>query len=432
MINTFLRGTGKALLLGSLISLSFASCTNSDEIGLNLTPPGDRFHYVVDSTTVITASTLRQDSVTTEKRTSSLIGCMNDPIFGKSTASLLTQLRPTSNEVDFGKTPEIDSAVVLLKYQSYYGDTTGLQSMRIYELKSDLYFDSTYYSNQRMTDFYDPAAPVGEFSYHPTPGLDSVLIRLSDDFGNKIIRTDTANLSTPATWLAFFKGLYFEAQPVDQGGSIVYYNLTGGGSRLLLYYHNEVSDSLQYEVAINTNCSWVNLFQHSYSGTPIENLINDSLTTHQEVYLQSMAGLRSKLTLQLPQTILDKINTGITINKAELIVTIADDPTVSLFPKPSSIRVFKAGANDKNEFIDDLLLGETYYGGGLNTKTSSYHFNVGRHIQNLVHPDPDIRLANNGLFLVLTDERISANRLILKNGTVNGGMKLVITYTPLK
>ena len=144
MINTFLRKAGIRLLSGSLLFLSFTSCKNSDEIGLNLTPPGDKFKYHVDSTTVVTAGTCRQDSLTTEKRASSLLGCMNDPDFGQSTASLLAQLRLSSNDVDFGINPQIDSARLLMKYQGYYGDTTQLQSIRIYELTQDLFFDSTY------------------------------------------------------------------------------------------------------------------------------------------------------------------------------------------------------------------------------------------------------------------------------------------------
>ncbi|TSA35102.1 MAG: DUF4270 domain-containing protein [Porphyromonadaceae bacterium] len=432
MINTFLRKAGIGLLSGSLVFLSFNGCTNSDEIGWNLTPPGDRFHYIVDSSAVISASTLRQDSVTTEKRTSSLLGCMNDPIFGRSTANLLAQLRLSSNDVDFGADPQIDSAMLLLKYQGYYGDTTALQSMRIFELTQNLFFDSTYYSNQNMTGFYDPAVTVGDFSYYPKPDQDSILIRLSDEFGNKLLNTDTANLSNNTAWLAFFKGLYFESQPVEQGGSIVYFDFTGGKSRLTLYYHNVANDSLKYDVVINSNSSWVNLFNHNFSGTPIANLINDSVDTHPEIYLQSMAGLRSHLKLEIPQAIMAKINDRITINKAELIITIPDDPTVSTFGRPTSLRVFNAGASGKNEFIDDLLLGEAYYGGTFNAKTSTYRFNIGRHLQNILHPDPDQRIANNGLFLVITNERTSGNRLILKNGTVNGGMKLVITYTPVQ
>jgi hypothetical protein len=427
MVNTLLRRTGIALLSGSLILLSFISCTNSDEIGLNLTPPGEKFQFVVDSTTLVTAMTLRQDSVTAEKRTSSLLGSMNDPIFGRTNASLLTQLRLSSNEVDFGANAQIDSIVLLMKYQGSYGDTTQQQSFRVYELTKDLYFDSTYYSTQNMAGFYDPTAIIGTHAYYPKPEQDSILIRLSDDFGNKLLRTDTSYLSSNTTWLTYFKGLYLESDQVEQGGSIIYYDLTNGKSRLQLYYHNDLTDSLKFEVVINSNCSWVNLFNHNYSGSSIESKINDSLGTHQEVYLQSMGGLRAKLNLQLPEVMMSKLNAGVTINKAELIITLPVDPTLSKFGLPASLRVFNVGANNQNVFIPDLSLGEAYYGGSFLSASRTYRFNIGRHIQDLVHPDPDKRIANTGLFVVITDERTSANRIILDNK-----MKLVITYTPLQ
>ena len=408
--------------------LGLAACNNSDEVGLNLTPPGERFHYVVDSSTVITAATLRQDSLASEKRNVCLLGCMNDPVMGQSTASLLTQLRLSSNDVDFGTNPVIDSAMLLMKYAGYYGDTTQVQKVHIYELTQPLYFDSTYYSNLKMDGKYNPAEPIGDFSYRPTPDKDSVMIRLSDDFGNKLLHTDTANLSNNPVWLTWFKGLYLQAQPVDQGGSVVYYDFKNGKSRMILYYHNDTSDSLKYEIVINSNCSWVNLFGHNYSTASMQSLINDSVYTHEDLYLQAMSGLRAKLKLDLPQALLDEVKTGVTINKAELIITVPYDQTAARFPKPLSLRVFNAGTTGKNEFIDDLLLGETHYGGGFSSATSTYKFNIGLHLQNLLHPDSTQRIPNNGLFLVLTDERTSGNRLLLKNS----GMKLRITYTPLQ
>jgi len=299
-------------------------------------------------------------------------------------------------------------------------------------LTQNLYFDSTYYSNLNMTGFYNPAVTVGDFSYYPKPGQDSLMIRLSDELGNKLISTDTSNLSNNTTWLAFFKGLYFESQPVEQGGSIVYFDFTGGQSRLLLYYHNDADDSLKYEVVINSSSSWVNLFSHNYSGLPIANVINDSIGDNEKVYMQSMAGLRSHLKLELSDSIMSKINSGITINKAELIITIPDDPTVNSFGRPTSLSVYNATADGKNQYIEDLALGAAYYGGTFNSGTSTYRFNIGRHLQNILHPNSTQRIANNGMFLVITDERTSGNRLILKNGTVNGGMKLIITYTPVQ
>lgn len=430
MINKMLFKAGYGLLSGGLFLFMAVACDNSEEVGLNLTSVHERFRYRVDSSAVVTATTLRQDSLTSEKRTASLLGCMNDPVFGRSSAHLLTQLRLSSNDVDFGESPVLDSAMLMLKYLSWYGDTTTQQDIRVYELSNDLYFDSTYYSNMDISGFYDPASPIADFSYQPLPSRDSVLIRLSDGFGQKLLEVDTSYLTDNTTWLTFFRGLYLEAQPVEQGGSIISYNFSGGSSRLTLYYHNAANDSLSYEVIINTNCTWVNLFNHDYAGSSIEPLINDSLYDHPETYLQCMAGTRARLKITLPDTVLSLVNSGVAINKAELVFSLAVDPTSSAFATPSALRVFNARADLTNEYIEDLGLGDEYYGGTLDSASGTYRFNIGRHIQTLIHPDTAQRIDNNGLLMVLSDERISAGRLILRNGP--GAMKLILTYTPIQ
>ena len=430
MIKNFLRRAITVLFAACLTGFFFTACENSEEVGLDLTSPGERFHYVIDSTSVLSAATLRQDSLTSEKRTSSLLGSMNDPIFGRTTAHLLTQLRLSSNDVDFGTTPVIDSVVLLMKYQTWYGDTTTTQKVRVYELQKDLYFDSTYYSNFDMTGFYDPAMPIADFSYLPTPERDSVLIRLSDDFGQKLITTDTAYLTNNTEWLKYFRGLYLEAQATDQAGSIISYNFTGGKSRMTLYYHNEANDSLKYEIVINSNSTWINRFEHDYTGVQAGTIINDSLYSHPEAYLHGAAGSRAHIRIQFPDTVLAQINSGIAVNKAELIIRPASDPTIDRFERPKTLRVFNARPDGTNEFIDDLTLGEAYYGGIYDDKTQTYRFNIGRHMQNLLYPDSTRRKANTGLFLVLADERTSAARMVIDNSP--GAIQLILTYTPLR
>lgn len=426
MINNFLRKAGLGLLSGSLIFLSFTGCKNNAQIDLNMIPDDDNFKFYVDSASMVTASTLRQDSVASRNGTTSLLGCMNDPVFGQSTAGLLTQIRLTSNEVTFGVNPQIDSVILELKYQGSYGDTTTLQTVRIYELTKDLYYDSVYYSNMDAGGFYDKTSPVADFSFLPEPNLkDSLLIRLSDELGTKLLNADTSFLSNNDVWLTFFKGLYLEAQPVYQGGAIVYFDFTGGESMLTLYFHNDVADSLRYDLAINTNAAWVNLFSHDYAGAVLKDQINDSVTPYDKVYLQSMAGLRSHLKLDLSR-IIDSIFTqtthNITVNKADLIIPLAEDPTVGSFASPGGLWVFTSGITAGKD---------TYFQGFFDEATSTYRFSLVRYMQKILHPDPAKRIENIGLYMIMQNETTSANRVILKNGTVPGGIKLVITYTPV-
>lgn len=417
----------KGLLLFVIAGLW--SCETSDKIGLEITPPGERFKYYIDTTSTIRVSTLRQDSLTTEKRERSLLGSMKDPVFGHSSAGILTQLRLSSNEVDFGEEAVLDSVVLLLKYQGGYGDTTVLQNIKVYELEESLYFDSTYYSNIDATKYYSESGIVADMEFLPNPSGDSLAIRLDESLGEKILFAEDAELKDNTSFLEYFKGLYLRSMPVDQEGSVMYFNLAGGKSRMTVYYQNSEEDSLQYEVVINSNCTYLNTFEHDYTGSESEASINDSAAGSGNFYIQSMAGLRAHVRIEFSDTLMQLSYDGIAINKAELIMPVSREYIVDNKPVPGSLQVFNAKEDGTNEFIGDLFLGEEYYGGFYDKANSTYSFNIARYIQDLLDPQVVSRLANTGLFIVVKDARIAANQVVLKNDPQGEKIRLEITYT---
>lgn len=407
----------------------FYSCDNSDQLGLEITPPGERFAYHIDSNAIISMETLRQDSLTSEKRSAILLGSIADDVFGSHQSSFLTQLRLSSQDVDFGEEIQLDSAILLLKYHGYYGDTSSLQNIQVFEMTDDLEFDSTYYSNLSLETYFDSGQPLAEKSYYPTPGADSLTIRLDDQIGLKILEADTSHLKDNSTFLEYFKGLYLKTEPVESGGVMTYFNLAGGQSRLILYYSNNEEDSLSYEVVVNSNCTWVNIFDHEYEGSEAGAVVNDSINTHELVYIQAMSGLRAGLSIEFSDSILLLAEKGIAINKAELIFPVTTDYVNDYLEKPATLAVFGANEDGTNSFIDDIFLGESYYDGTYHQEAEGFIFNISRHIQNLLNPDIDNRLENSGLYLVINDARVSASNLVLKNGDSLSGVRLIITYT---
>lgn len=417
----------KGLLLFLLIGIW--SCDQNEKIGLEITPPGERFAYHQDTASVIRVSTLRQDSLTSEKRSRSLLGSMNDPVFGKSRAGILTQLRLSSNDVDFGENVQLDSVVLLLKYQSGIGDTTDLQHIRVYELLEDLYFDSTYYSNLDISSYFDEANPVADFQYYPTPRADSLFIRIDDIIGEKILFADTSYLKDNASFLDYFKGLYFESSAINEEGSVMYFDLTGGDSRMMLYYNNSEEDSLKYEVVINSNCTWLNVFEHDYTGSEIELIVNDSMGEYGRAYIQAMAGLRAYARIEFSDTLMQLSYDGISINKAELRIPVAQEYVTNEMLVPGNIQIFNALEDGTNEFISDIFLGEEYHGGFYDESTGEYTFNIAKYVQDLLDVDLDFRVKNNGMFIVIKDSRISGNHLVINNNPQGEKIRLNITYT---
>ncbi|MBT3242977.1 MAG: DUF4270 domain-containing protein [Bacteroidetes bacterium] len=413
-----------------VIGLStLVSCENSDQLGLEITPPGERFAYHIDSVTSIRMSTIRQDSLTSDKRSAVLLGATQNESFGSTKASFMSQLRLSSNDVDFGDDIKLDSVILFLKYLNYYGDTSLVHNLRIYELTDDLYFDSTYYSNHDISNFYDPANTIAEISYTPRPSLDSLAITLDESIGLKILEADTANLDNNTVFLEYFKGLYFEADVAGSPGAMIYYNLAGGESRMSLYYSNAEDDSLKYDVLINTNCTWVNLYEHDYSQSEVSEVLTDTLYDNDIVYAQAMAGLRASVQIEFSDSLLAMADLGIAINKAELIFPIKEEYNSEVFTKPVSLSVFGSKTDGTNEFIDDILLGQAYYGGSFKEDKNAYVFNIARHVQRILDPSPDDRLTNNGLFLVVNNARVSGNHVALDNSQSETGAHLIITYT---
>jgi len=117
-----------------------------------------------------------------------------------------------------------------------------------------------------------------------------------------------------------------------------------------------------------------------------------------------MAGLRASVRIGFSDSLRAIADEGIAINKAELIFPFEEGYNTDFFHKPVSLSVYGAKPDGTNEFIDDIFLGESYYGGTFKEKEHAYVFNVARYVQKLLDPAPENRIDNNGLFLVINNK----------------------------
>ena len=85
----------------------------------------------------IQVSIVKEDSLVTLNAPTSFVGSINDPYFGVTNASIFTEFRIPSSDVEFGSTATADSLVLTLDLDAYYGDTLSvlnIQVMRMLEL----------------------------------------------------------------------------------------------------------------------------------------------------------------------------------------------------------------------------------------------------------------------------------------------------------
>ena len=196
------------------LAFFFSACEEPDIIGMDVLPGVDSIGIEFWDTTSIISYSEIEDSVRTDETTSNLLGSFKDPVFGTTSASFYTQVRLSSNDVDFGTSPVFDSLILSLAYSGYYGDTSVSQNVIIYELTEDIYRDSNYYSNQSFL-FIKPN--LANYKFLPNPN-DSVYVdgemqapqlRINFDqiLGDKFLQAASSDLTDNDNFLKFCKGL---------------------------------------------------------------------------------------------------------------------------------------------------------------------------------------------------------------------------------
>ncbi len=430
-----------------LLSLSFIllpSCKDPEELGLEVLPNADQVFVLNTDTTTLATQTIVEDSLLSSGVSYQLLGSYSDPVFGRSDASFYSQvsLGLTPN---FGQPGEVlvpDSLVLSLAYAGYYGDTSTAQIIHVYRMNETISTDSVYYTNK----VFSLNAPTDDLTNNfpfflpkPTTSV-SVLsvtqpaqlrIPLSLALADSLLALNgQPQVTDNFSWLQYFKGLYVKTDPVTGSGmgSVSYFNLFSSYSKLTLYYHNTTTgaDSLHYDFVISGATS-VSHQEHDYNGSVtdvghqlLDPTFNDSLN-----YIQSMAGVKTKLTFPYLQQFKDSGN--IVVNKAELEITVQDG-TTSFYSSPSRLFLVYTDTSGNSFFMADYFEGATYFGGTYNSTTRTYKFNIARHLQKILNGSVE----DHGLFLLASGAVVQANRVVIGSGKNMGyPMRLHLFYTRL-
>jgi hypothetical protein len=435
----------------TLLFLAFTvlfSCKKDPyEIGLDLLPPSDTVKVLSTDTCTVIAYSERVDSIATSNCSALSMGSLIDPVFGNSTISFCTQVQPSSSSVDFGTDPVADSLILMLYYSGYYGDTTTQQNIRVYEVSEDLRIDSSYYSNRQVKVYPNL---LSEMSFSPRPN-DSVkvgtatfgahlrinLSKQSNYFVNKLLFGPASVYTSSALFNLFMKGLYIETQPLNSGGALVNFNISASLSKMVMYFHNQTSDTLTYTYLINTGCArFLHIDHNSYvnadQSLKQQVLNKDTLLGENMLYLQGLGGTRIKF--RMPYMMNFSKNRKIAINDALLLMENPSNDTV-LSP-PSKIILIRDSSGYVGSVIDELE-GSDYFGGNYNSSTKSYYFRLTRHIQKLI---TGYYSENRELYIQVNDPLsniIYPNRVLINGykpvlpGAASSRFRLQITYTLL-
>ncbi|MCH8317037.1 MAG: DUF4270 family protein [Bacteroidetes bacterium] len=353
--------------------LFFTSCKDPD-IGLI---PDERIGTHFTDTFTIKSSIILLDSIQTSNTFYLLVGEYDDPKFGIVKAESYAQVQPAQFNTEFGTNRVLDSIVLYLDYAYFYGDENNVQTIEIYKLDDTL--SSTTYYNFDTKPFGNQL--LGSINFTPSQ-LDTnttiLSIKLSDQIGNELLTLDSALLDSTEYINDYFKGIAL----VPQNISAIYgftISASTNNSAMILYYQNEIEDSIELKFQINTAGARFNhiesekigplvSFPHIHSTFPLDIHIHSqnvsipigSLTnaneistdqTNEECYLQAGIGIRTKI--EFPYLDIFKDSVGdVAINKVELVISDVSGSTDDFTP-PSLLVLYQTDSTNK---IGDLYL----------------------------------------------------------------------------
>lgn len=436
--------TRPLLLLFVLSIFANSSCKKSTLIGNDLLPNADDLNGIFTDTLTLQTKTADEFALKTSTNSKFLLGNINDPVFGKSSASVFMQVQ-IGGLVDLGNPDSlfVDSLVLNMEYTGHYGKFDLPQTISVFQLTQDLNKDSAYYSDKNLAYYPTVIGQKNNFipdfinSLHVDGDTiaPSLRIKLSDRLGQDLLnQSKGTNFASNAAFQTYFKGLYISTDTFQNGKGVMYFKMSSSVSatKLTVYYHKPDASSLKFDFIIGTDCVVFNHYTHNYASTEIQTALQSTALSDSIVYVQSMSGVKTRITIP------NLKNLGnILVNKAELEIAIPAwkiDPD-SVFTSPAKMLCLLADSAGKNAIIPDQISSNLTYGGNKETtyingqKVYKYKFSITEHLQDLVSGS----VTDYGLFLLTYPSPEIADRIILAGGnrTDDLRMKINLIYTKL-
>jgi hypothetical protein len=422
-----------SILLSVLALALLSSCNDPDLIGVDLQPASEQPNVGVIDTFTINTYTVEEDSLVMWSPLKNLLesptlylGSLDDPYVGKSFAGFVSQIRlgNTITSGTFAGVTTPDSIVLSMNMRAIVGDSEAVHNISVYELKQDLYTDSSYYSGRNYSkgDLLGHVQLVPELVDSAVVGGTKVApqLRMALDtaFGGKLMREYISNpttFSSNTNFLSYLKGVVL-VDSANGTGSILTMPSTSSFHKLTIYF----SGNKYYEFLIDANAVRFSYFKHDYLPS------NTDLTQDNQLVVSSMAGLKDSI--YIPHLKELYANGPIAISKAELVIKLLSGSATTGFTNHDNLLVFGSDSLGKNISIGDALESTTYYGGSYDATHQEYKFNVGRYVQQTLRKVVENGGKDYGLFIAAAGSTSNARRTVLQGGT---SMKLIVTYTKI-
>ena len=407
-------------------------CTKSQtDIGLGLRPPTDSLQVRVIDTATVVFQTIREDSLETDELSTGLLGQVHLPGFSHITAGLLTQLRLSATDINFGVNPVADSMFLQLRYT---GDAYGQllpQHLSVQPLVDSLSRDSAYYSNLMMETTGEEwvADGTGPWVFEPTSNLyigndtlaPQLRLPLSLDAAQSILDLDSASFDDNAAWFDVVPGIAI--QHAGGGHGIAALDINSGLSVMRMHYHND-SDTAFYDFLISPLSARVNVFNHHFTQdlAGFNNPEVKELDGAERSHVLAASGCKTRVTFPHLTSLVDSAGQSPTILKAELTVPVESEWGMKPGNPQDQLFVFLeredgtfGSTPDQNAPIP--------IGGEYDAALNAYVFNITSTVHRFVQGD----WFGRNLYLVSSKAGISVAGVVLHGPGHDNPAKLTIT-----
>jgi Domain of unknown function (DUF4270) len=387
-------------MCGLFLMAALFSCNDDNTIGSSVQPDKDKIS-VFYQTVNLTTQTVFVDSVQL-RNSIAMLGEFTDPTFGTTKSDFMAQLYCGRDFSFPNDVKQIDSAYIYFYYDKWFGDSSTVHHVNVYELTKPLDILNNYYSNIDPSSYFNKSNLLTHSTFttgdlYTSDTLKSlssysaaIRIPIDTTFANRFLRDSRLHpeyFATPEKFREYFKGIYVTT---DYGnGSILYINHAEiemcYDTRL---YSNVIAGARDSFVIgasyfpVNKEVKQINRCEHKDISSYLRPSANDSLN-----YIFAPAGMFTKVTL--PDTLFTKKNgllSGKTISQLRLkmLATQIDTKWAYAMAPPAAMLLIRA--SDAQKFFREYKLNDGVYSflAKYSSTDKDYTFDLSYYAQKMV------------------------------------------------
>lgn len=410
-----------AVVLGMAIPVTLTSCTDEESaLGMDLADTSMLFKETIDTLYADNAWTEYEDSLLTSNYSFGIIGNYTDPIFGKVSSVLYTQiaLPSNANNISLDSSLTIDSVILTLTKSQLFPDTGRVYNLHfeVKQLEEPLLSDTSFYAESTL--------PVNETAVFFD---DDVMVSNSDTVIRLVMKPAIYSVlhqtATAEEFIKNTKGLRVKITNAGDEG-MVSIDFSSSTTCLRTYYHylydNDTSSGF-YTFLMGAGTSHFTHFEHNYSGTLFAS--GNHVPGTLRLYLEPLAGHRIRMSFNRDLQAFRAAHPWAVIHHAELIMPLAPE---SPEQHPDQILTLGKEANNSDVYIDDLIDLYTLsgYDGNLHEEGNYYRMRITQHLQGLMREGED-----RGIMLLLNSRRNAAQRAIFNGTGTTNCPRIIFVYS---